>query len=65
MMRLHENTGTSTAFQMSAGFDVQRGKYSALAELHRRSLRSVITNYDCDTMALPILVSLTEDSYCC
>lgn len=51
-MRLHENTGTSTAFPMSAGFDVQRGKYSALAELHRRSLRSVIPNYDCDTMAL-------------
>lgn len=44
-MRLYENTGTSTAFQMSAGFDVQRGKYSALAELHRRSLRSVIPNY--------------------
>lgn len=50
---------------MFADFDVQRGKYSALAELHRRSLRSVIPNYDCDTMALPILVPLTEDSCCC
>lgn len=59
VMRLHETIGMSTAFQMSACFDVQRGKYLALTELHMRSLRSVIPRsnvYDRDTMALPILV---------
>lgn len=54
MVRLHENTGTSTAFQLFADFDVQRGKYLTRLWLNSigglfaaSSLTMIVTPWHC------------------